>query len=178
MSFEVIKPGACSLLVDAGRPHHRSLGVPLGGAADRTSWIAGNELVGNPPDAVSLEIALAGPTLRATAEHDCVVSGAPFDVRLSGSAIAPGTAFNVVAGDTLQIGTTTIGMRGFLCVAGGFRGPAILGSQSSLEPIKRGETLECVGGPLARSASKGGTAKRLRGSPLLALRANGPLIEL
>lgn len=166
MSFEVIKPGAYSLLVDAGRPHHRSLGVPLGGAADRASWMAGNQHIGNSREAVALEFALVGPTLRATANHTCVIAGAPFDAILNDSAITPGTTFNVAADDTLQIGTTKVGMRGYLCVQGGFRGHKILGSQTSLEPIKRGDMLEGIGELPARSASKGDTH-----SPLLALRA-------
>ena len=53
-ALEVLQPGLSTLVVDAGRPHHRGLGVPLGGAADRTSLALGNALVGNPPDAAAL----------------------------------------------------------------------------------------------------------------------------
>src|SRR5439155_4241204 len=78
MSLRVLDPGLYSLVVDFGRPSCRSLGVPVGGAADRTSLALGNALVGNPPDAAALEITLAGPTLRAACELACVLYGAPF----------------------------------------------------------------------------------------------------
>ena len=42
MSLTVLEPGLHSLLVDAGRPRSRHLGVPLGGAADRAALAVGN----------------------------------------------------------------------------------------------------------------------------------------
>src|SRR5438552_16977665 len=79
MSLHVIEPGLYSLIVDLGRPHHRGLGVPLGGPADRGSFAAGNAALGNPPDAAALEITLAGPTLRTECDITCVICGASFD---------------------------------------------------------------------------------------------------
>ena len=74
--LEVLHPGLCTLIVDQGRPHSRNLGVPVGGAADRSALAIGNALVGNEPDAAALEIALVGPTLVADAELACVLYGA------------------------------------------------------------------------------------------------------
>ena len=37
MSLEVLDPGLASRIVDRGRPGSRHLGVPVGGAADRTA---------------------------------------------------------------------------------------------------------------------------------------------
>jgi len=65
MSLRVLEPGLQTLVVDFGRPGSRSLGVPVGGAADRWSFTLANALVGNPPGAAALEICLAGPTLQA-----------------------------------------------------------------------------------------------------------------
>src|SRR2546421_511911 len=59
MTLRVIEPGLYTLLVDFGRPGTRSLGVPVGGAADRSALVLGNALVGNPPDSAALEISLA-----------------------------------------------------------------------------------------------------------------------
>src|SRR5262249_3472011 len=67
-SLKVLSPGLHSLVVDRGRPGCRSLGVPVGGAADAFSLAVGNALVGNDPGAAALEVTLAGPTLEATAE--------------------------------------------------------------------------------------------------------------
>ena len=73
MTLRILETGLCTLLVDFGRPRTRSLGVPLGGAADRTSLALGNALVGNPPEAVALEIALAGPTVQRLSDVAGVV---------------------------------------------------------------------------------------------------------
>src|SRR5580692_5374500 len=66
MSFMVRQAGMMSLLVDGGRLHSRSLGVPVGGAADRGALSLGNALVGNPQNLLALEITLSGPALEAT----------------------------------------------------------------------------------------------------------------
>src|SRR5918995_692436 len=105
MSLTVLDPGPYSLLVDLGRPSSRSLGVPVGGAADRAALALGNALVGNPPDAVALELTLAGPTLRAEHPTTCVVFGAPFTFSVSA-----GTTFQLQPGDGLKIGGTPEGV--------------------------------------------------------------------
>jgi biotin-dependent carboxylase-like uncharacterized protein len=148
MSLTVLDAGPYSLLVDLGRPAARALGVPVGGAADRAALALGNALVGNPPGAVALELTLAGPTLRAEHPTACVVFGAPF----TGS-VPAGTTFLLRRGDVLKIGGTPEGVRGYLCVRGGFRAPAVLGSRSALEPIRAGDVLDCPPGfpPVGRS---------------------------
>jgi len=138
MSLTVLDPGPYSLLVDRGRPSARSLGVPVGGAADRAALALGNALVGNPPDAVALELTLAGPTLRAEHPTACVIFGAPF----TGS-VPAGTTFQLQPGDVLKIGGTPEGVRGYLCVTGGFSTPTVLGSRSALEPVRSGDVLDC-----------------------------------
>jgi antagonist of KipI len=157
MSLLVLDPGLDSLIVDAGRPRWRSLGVPVGGAADRFSLAIGNALVGNPPNTAALEITLAGPTLRAECDLACVVYGAPFEMmecdsstspkRERGSAsLAPwatGTTFKLRAGETIQIGGTPTRLRGYLCVRGGFDVALVLDSRSALQPLKRGDVLRC-----------------------------------
>lgn len=146
MSLRVLEPGLCSLLVDQGRPGHRNLGVPLGGAADRWSLTLGNALVGNPPAAPALEITLAGPSLQASAEIGCVLFGAPFSLMCNGRYLRTGTTFTLRPEDELTIGSTATGTRAYLCVRGGFEAPAILGSRSALEPIKSGAELTCSAG--------------------------------
>ena len=140
MGLRVLEPGLYSLLVGRGRTGSRHLGVPVGGPADYSACALGNALVGNPPDALALEVTLLGPTLRADAPIAGVVFGAPF--QLSGL-LEVGRSFNLDAGEVLKIGGTPSGCRAYLCVAGGFCGREILGSASALEPIRRGDVLEC-----------------------------------
>lgn len=148
MPLHVVEPGLLSLVVDFGRPRSRSLGVPVGGAADRTSLMLGNALVGNPPDAAALEITLAGPVLRADTELGCVVYGAPFTVvgDRHPHGLRAGTSFTLLPGEVLRIGSTPSGVRAYVCVRGGLRYPAVLDSHSSLHPIRAGEALECAAG--------------------------------
>lgn len=143
MSLRVIQPGFCSWLVDLGRPASRSLGVPVGGAADRWSLILGNAMVGNPPNTLALEITLAGPTLRAEKPVAAVLVGAPFDIEGDIPNPRVGPTFNLQAGDVLHIRGTGRGVRAYLCVPGGFEAPSSLGSRSAWEPIQANALLPC-----------------------------------
>ncbi len=90
-----------------------------------------------------MEFALAGPILEATGEHHAVLAGAPFRALLNGKPLAVGRTFQVRAGDTLEIGSCEQGMRGYLCVPGGFESPAVLDSRSALEPLPDSAELLC-----------------------------------
>src|SRR5438552_14800007 len=126
MALKVLDPGLYTLIVDLGRPNSRSLGVPVGGAADRLSLALGNALVGNAADAASLEISLAGPTLRAECELACVVFGAPFELHSDRQPVAVGKTFTLLPGEELQIGGTNRGMRAYFCVQGGIETKSVL----------------------------------------------------
>jgi biotin-dependent carboxylase-like uncharacterized protein len=149
MSLHVLEPGLYSLVVDLGRPGSRSLGVPVGGAADRTSLMFGNTLVGNSPDAAGMEISLTGPTLRAECDLACVVFGPPFDLRCGVRDLQTGKTFTLHAGEILRIGGTPEGMRAYLCVRGGIQAPVIMGSRSAVKAIQKGEIVHCLPGTIA-----------------------------
>ena len=144
MSLLVREPGLQSLLVDLGRERSRALGVPVGGAADRAALALGNALVGNEPHAVAVEAAFAGPTLEALHPTACVIFGAPFQSTVNGNAVAAGVTFTLEPGDVLRVGGTLTGARAYLCVAGGFDAPEVLGSRSALEPLRPGDALACA----------------------------------
>lgn len=143
MSLRVLSPGVCSLVVDAGRPWARPLGVAVGGAADAESLAIGNALLGNPPHAPSLEIALVGPTLVAESDVAFVVAGAAFPLWIDGEPHAVHESHSLRAGQTLRIGPCASGCRGYVCVAGGFHGRVVLGSCSALAPLVAGDVLNC-----------------------------------
>lgn len=146
MSLSIVHPGWCTLVVDEGRPRNRSLGVPVGGAADQAALALGNALVGNPPTAAALEINLAGPVVQAECSLAVVVFGAPFHLVANRSGtMAPeaGKTFTLQAGEQLEIGPTSQGMRAYLCVRGGVQTPTILGSRSGLQPVRAGDVVPC-----------------------------------
>ena len=143
MSLRVVQPGTFSLLVDRGRPASRSLGVPLGGAADRAAFAIGNALIGNTPDAVALEMTLSGPTLWASHEIAACIFGAPFAIQLDGRAIDAGRIFTIRSGEVLRIAGASRNARAYLCVRGGFQTKMILNSGSALAPLAAGDDLMC-----------------------------------
>jgi biotin-dependent carboxylase-like uncharacterized protein len=143
MTLRVLEPGLYTLLVDRGRPGYRGLGVPVGGAADRSALALGNALVGNPPDSAALEITLAGPTVQAGRALGCVLYGARFMLSSDRQTLAAGKTFTLEPGEVLQVGGAWAGARAYLCVRGGFRAPVILGSRSSLAPLRAGAELGC-----------------------------------
>jgi len=145
----VLSPGLCTLLVDHGRPRTRSLGVPVGGAADRFSLALGNALVGNPPDAPALEVCLSGPVLRADEDLACVLFGAPFELSAGWRRLTAGKPFTLHPGEELSIHGTAERARAYLCVAGGLDGPEVLGSRSSLQPLVAGDEFPCRSGTIA-----------------------------
>jgi antagonist of KipI len=143
MTLRLLTPGLCTLLVDYGRPASRSLGVPVGGAADRWSLALGNALVGNPPNAAALEISLAGPVIQAHCDVACVVSGASFTLTSNRQRLAAGRTCTLSPGEEVRIGGAPTGMRAYLCVAGGFYSRKVLDSRSSLEPLATDIELPC-----------------------------------
>jgi antagonist of KipI len=147
-TLTVLTPGFCSLVVDQGRPGTRSLGVPVGGAADRAALLLGNALVGNPPEAAALEICLSGPTLLCQGTVAAVVFGAPFDLDSDRQHLAAGKTFALQPGERLHIAGTPQNLRAYLCVRGGFDVPVILGSRSALRPLQGGDILPCPAGRL------------------------------
>lgn len=146
MTLRILEAGWQTLVVDFGRPSYRSLGVSIGGAADRTSLAIGNALVGNPPDAAALEVCLAGPRLQTDCPLACVLFGAPFEIWTDRRQLQPGKTFTLLPDEELRIGGTAHGMRAYFCVRGGFDVPQILGSRSSLEPLRAGAILPCTAG--------------------------------
>jgi antagonist of KipI len=148
MKLRILDPGLYTLLVDFGRPRTRSLGVPVGGAADRWSLAIGNALMGNPPGAPALEVTLSGPTLKADCDLACVVYGARFTLNSGGRTLPAGKTFTLNAEEELRIEGAQTGARAYLCVRGGLDAPLVLGSRSSLEPLRAETELLCQAGTI------------------------------
>ena len=118
--IEVLDPGPLTTVQDSGRPGLAHLGVSPSGAADPRAYELGNRLVGSRPGAASLESTLAGPRLRFVA--DAVVA-------LTGAVHRP--AFEVAAGEVLDVGGYARGARTYLAVRGGIAVEPMLGSRST-----------------------------------------------
>lgn len=131
MSIEVLAPGMQSTVQACGREGFRHLGVGFGGALDPGAHAIANLLAGNPVSAPTLEIALAGPTLRFAQAACIALCGAAFDADIDGEPLPAWHRAFVPAGSVLRIGGCRTGARAWLAVSGGIHVPQVLGSAST-----------------------------------------------
>jgi KipI family sensor histidine kinase inhibitor len=132
--FEVLVPGLRAVVQDGGRRGVAASGVPAAGAADPVSGALANGLAGNAPGSAVLEVTGGGTQLRALGTCHAAVAGAAPTVCVDGNDVSPaGRLLPLEAGQVLEIGPLTRGLRTYVAVAGGFLGPELFGSQSSDE---------------------------------------------
>jgi antagonist of KipI len=134
--LEILDPGFVTTVQDLGRPGFERFGVPPAGAMDTFALLAGNRLVGNPPGAAGVEMALIGPELKVA--EDCVMAltGTGFEMELTPPGksgwVPPGwTAVYVRAGSNLRLRALSGHGWGCLAVSGGIDAPVVMGSRST-----------------------------------------------
>lgn len=127
----VVRPGLLTTVQDLGRWGHQASGVPVAGPMDEFSHRLANHLVGNAPDAATLEVTLIGPELRFETTTTVAVCGADFDVACGGDVVPVGVATTIRAGQALRFGRRHRGARAYLAIAGGVLLPAVLGSRAT-----------------------------------------------
>jgi len=155
-ALHVVKPGFLSTLQDLGRRGLAHLGISASGAADALAYRLGNLLVGNDDNAPAIEMTLVGGTFALTGDVLVVLTGADFGAVLTRSTsdgstpLPPWQPTHVYNGDSLVLGASRSGARGYLCVRGGFDVPPSLGSVSTHlvtglgglgRPLQSGDTL-------------------------------------
>ncbi|HET9423299.1 MAG TPA: biotin-dependent carboxyltransferase family protein [Nocardioides sp.] len=152
-TLTVVDPGPLALVQDRGRTGYADLGVGRSGAADLPAMELANRLVGNPHDAAVVEITLGGLRLVADAPAWIAVTGAPVPVRVGVRARWSGEPVPVPAGECVELGLATQGLRCYLAVRGGIEVAPVLGSRSTdllsglgPAPLTAGSTLP-VGTP-------------------------------
>lgn len=156
--LEILQAGLLTTVQDAGRPGHAHLAVPPSGALDQPSYRLANRLVGNPDDAAALETTLTAVTLRPTAPCHLAVTGAHAPIRIDGKAAGWGLPIAVRAGQTVEIGHTTRGVRCYVAISGGVDVDPVIGSRSTDllsglgPPIIRSGTALPLGAPVAEPA--------------------------
>jgi antagonist of KipI len=116
---------------DRGRWGHQASGVPVAGPMDRDSHEAANAAVGNPRDAATLEVTLAGPELRFDHGAVVAVAGADISASVDGTALPGHSACVVRPGSTLHFGERKRGARAYVAFDGGIDVPRVLGSRAT-----------------------------------------------
>lgn len=129
--IEVLEPGLYSTIQDRGRSGFYARGVPPSGAMDLFAHDAANILVGNSPDAATIECTFLGPTLTFREFGLVAITGADVDVTLNGVAVPPWMSQVVRAGQTLRFGDFRAGARAYISVRGGVDVPPVMGSRST-----------------------------------------------
>src|SRR5207302_936729 len=113
-----------------GRTGYGRYGVSASGAADADALLAGNLLLGNSRGAAALEVTLGGGEFEVLAPCVVAVTGCDCALFRNGRRVPVAVATALESGDTLRIGETRRGARGYLCVAGGAAVAPVLGSRA------------------------------------------------
>lgn len=133
MSLTVLKPGLLSTFQDTGRAGSQHLGVPVCGAMDVRAHRLANLLAGNDTDHATLEITLAGPTLRFNAPACFAIGGADLHATLNGTPAPCYRPLVARASDVLTFGSAAddAGVRAYLAVHGGYALTPVMNSTST-----------------------------------------------
>ncbi|WP_342345085.1 biotin-dependent carboxyltransferase family protein [Uruburuella testudinis] len=122
---------AIAHIQDLGRFGLRRFGIGHAGAMDTLALQAGNLLLRNPAGAAALEIALGGISVSFTRDTPFCITGALYEAALDGEPVHSYWRYTARRGQTLTLARAVRGMYGYLCVAGGFDVPEILGARST-----------------------------------------------
>lgn len=147
--LRVVFAGPHVTLQDAGRKGMMRFGVPASGPMDRKAFAIAHATLGNPPDAVAVEVSLGGLTL------DCVegavtfaVVGGGFIVQKGAERLGSWQVQTLHAGERLVIRPGPWGSWTYLAFAGVLQAPLWLGSHATHGPsglgggsIKSGQEL-------------------------------------
>jgi biotin-dependent carboxylase-like uncharacterized protein len=166
LSVEVLSPGLLTAVQDLGRHGFQAFGMPVAGALDPYSLMAGNLVVGNDPGAAGLEVTLTGPELFFRSERLICVTGGDLSPKINGGAVSPWEGVLLRKGDVLSFESApSRGARCWLCVGGGFDTLPVMGSRST---YLRGS----LGGHQGRRLEKGDVL-RLGTPDILSYRGEG-----
>ncbi|WP_375577812.1 biotin-dependent carboxyltransferase family protein [Marivirga tractuosa] len=132
LTLTFLKPGLQTTLQDNGRAGLQHLGVPVGGALDRTSAEMANHLVGNEKNVPVLEITMTGPEIIFDSDALIALTGAPFELYCDGKLVENNTAVYLKSGSVLKFGKLKSGCRAYLAIAGEWKARKWKGSVSPL----------------------------------------------
>jgi biotin-dependent carboxylase-like uncharacterized protein len=118
--FLIKQPGVLSLIQDAGRFGAFNIGLTNGGPVDLTAFQWANRLCGNNLNATAIEISVGGLSLIAQLDSTIAITGANMPLTINGQHKELWRSYHVKAGDMIELGFATQGVRSYLAVADGF----------------------------------------------------------
>ena len=140
--LRVTKAGLLTQIQDRGRLGYGDIGITQSGVADAYSATWANRLLFNAPDAALLEILLGGVTLLAEVDTFIALTGAQTTLQINGISRACWRVHAIKAGDRIEIGMASSGLRLYLAVKGGFACPKILDSCATTLKESFGEKIQ------------------------------------
>lgn len=129
--IQVKEPGVLTTVQDEGRIGFLAFGLPKAGVMDRYAARIANLLCGNPVGAAVLEMTLLGGAYQFDTPCRIAITGADMEPKLNGAAVASWAAFDILPGDSLELGYVKSGCRTYLAVSGGIDVPLVMGSRST-----------------------------------------------
>ena len=130
----VLRPGLLTTVQDSGRWGYQDLGVPSSGPMDFVAHRLANAVVGNPPDAATLETTWLGPELRIEQETRVAVAGGDLRATLDSVDVPLYAAVRCRSGSVLRFGDRRAGARAYVAFDGGIAVPPVLGSRATHVP--------------------------------------------
>jgi len=127
----VLRPGLMTTVQDSGRWGYQDLGVPVSGPMDHAAHRLANAVVGNPPDAATIEATWLGPELRMEQETRVAVGGGDLHATLDSTDVPLYTPVRCRSGSVLRFGDRRSGARAYVAFDGGIVVPPVLGSRAT-----------------------------------------------
>ena len=151
-ALKITRGSNFSTVQDLGRPGFMKYSVPPSGAMDQYSYRIGNQLIGNPDGAASLEIFFPGLQIEVLKPVTAVITGADLSPHINNEHVEIWAPLSLEIGDVIQFKKRISGFWAYLAVRGGIRRTRVLGSMSTFlrgkigKPLRDGECLE-IGDP-------------------------------
>jgi len=128
--LKVIQAGVCCTVQDLGRYGYATHGLSQGGPIDLQAHCWVNRLLGNEPDAATIEIAVGMASFQAQSDLLLAICGADMRAEIDGNLVGNWRSFPIQRGQTLKLHPAREGLRGYIGLKGGVQTEPIMESCS------------------------------------------------
>lgn len=130
--IKILVAGLLTTVQDKGTKGFQKYGISQSGAMDEMSFELANAICGNPENTACLETTLSGPSIRFVTECDFAITGATFaNASLNGIPVEMNKKIHANAGEVLNCGFASNGLRSYIAFTGGILVPEVFGSRST-----------------------------------------------
>ena len=142
MSFTVIRQGLFDTIQDQGRPLQASKGIPVSGVMDEYLSGIANLLVGKNENSACIEMLKLGAKIKFTQDNLVAVTALSADVYLDSKPVSLNEAFEVKAGQELDIQKIKKGNFAYLAFGGDIQVKTTAGSKSFHSSLSKNSRLQ------------------------------------